>query len=207
MSDNLIFLIESGRALQLVQHHIAEVLRVNAANRAISEELGITAGTTDPFTGVLLGVVFPGVVPQGWTKPSRNRLSYPKKGSVWAQRMRDQKGYDNPSVAIEEAFAIPTNLEYTNAGGGSGCRAIGHMFKPCGFLYLSKDGPYALYIPDVQAAVREATLRGQDALEPAKSYVPAIEGCRQIDEEEWDLLVAQHNLAKKRSEQQPAASA
>ena len=207
MSGNLIFLIEAGRALQLVQHHIAEVLRVNAANRAICDELGITKGTTDQFTGVLTGVVFPGVVAQGWTKPSRSGCSFPKKGSEWAQRMRDQKGYDNPSVAIEEAFAIPTDLEYTNAGGGNGCRAIGNIFKPCGFLYLSKDGPYALYIPDVQAAVREATARGEDALEPAKSYVPAIEGCRQIDEEEWDLLVAQHNLAKKRSEHQPAASA
>lgn len=110
MSDNLIFLIQSGRALQLVQHHIAEVARVNAATRAISDELGITVGTTDPFTGVLSGVVFPGVVPQGWTKPSRNRCSFPKKGSEWAQRLLDQTGYDDPSETISEAFSIPTNL-------------------------------------------------------------------------------------------------
>lgn len=198
MGKSIVLLIESGLALDLVKQHIAEVQRVRLLNQSICEELGVKEGVTDPFSGVLRGVVFTGTIHKDWSVPKRNRCSYPKKGTPWSQRILDQRGYADPSATIAEAFGVPTETEYKRSSDGChGSRSIGNMLHPCGFLYLSKDGPYAMWIPDAEAEVRDDEARGYVVAEPTKSYRPAIDGCRRIEVEEWEILVAQHKLAKK----------
>lgn len=198
MSESIVLLIESGRALDLVKQHIAEVLRVGQLNQSLCVELGVKQGVTDPLSGVLRGVVFTGPIHKEWSVPKRNRCSYPKKGTPWAQRLGTLPGFKNPSDTIAEAFNVPTQIEYHSpSDGGFGTRCIGGMLHPCGFLYLSPDGPYALWLPDVQAEVRFENARGNTVDTVVKAFRPVIEGCRRIEVDEWEILVAQHKLASK----------
>lgn len=202
--DNIIFMIEGGKALELVKQHIAERRRVLAQNKAIADELGVKEVRVDRETGELRAVVFPGKIPEGWTKPDKHGCCLPKKGAEWWQRFRQQKGHPDPSVTIAEAFKIPMSIEYSS-GGGTGFRHIGSFLHECGFLYMSPDGPYAMWVPDVPGEVAADEARGHTVAEPAKSFKLEFEGCRRIESEEWDLLVAQHKLAKKRAAAEAAA--
>lgn len=199
--STILFLIESGEPLDMVKNHVAEVQRVKAEVAAIAKEIGVTRVSTDRLNGALLGVVFDGPPPDGWTKPDRKfGISYPKKGP-WKSRLAEHqaRGYADPEGAISTAFGVPTSISYTRRD-GYGCCHIGPMLKACGWLYLSKDGPFAMWIPDVEAAVKERISDGYTVEEPAASFKPVIPGARRIDQEEWDLLVAQHQLDKKRRE-------
>lgn len=200
MKPSIIFLIESGKALDMVKGHIADRIRVHEEIREILMELGVERVSTHPFTGALTGVVFPGDLPEGWTKPDRkHHLSRPKRGTDWARRFAALKGWEPEGISIAKGFDIPTWTGYTCKGGGHGGRCIGNPFTPCGWLYLSQDGPFAMWIPDVQAEL--AAMRA-DGMEPEKSvaeWKPEIPGCRRIEDEEWDILAAQHKLAEKRA--------
>ena len=198
MTEKLIFMIEGGKALDLVKHHIAERQRVSAANRALIGDLQIDEYWVSRHDGTLSAVSFKGDTHPQFTKPTKHG-SRPKKGSEWARRFAEQNGYSNPSDVIAEAFSIPLSISY-GVGTGDGWRRIGFPFSECGFLYLSSDGPYAMWIPDVAAEVRADHDRGHTVAEPARSFTPHFDGCRHIEQEEWDILVAQHKLAKKRSQ-------
>lgn len=204
---SLIYLIESGKPLQLIQRHIEELKRVRAQNRVIAEELGVREASTDTFTGVLAGVVFPaGKAPAGWTKPNRKHgVSYPKKGSPMAARFAAQVGYKSPVTTISNELGVPCDVSFETDGGfGSTCLGD-NPFKPCGWLYCSEFGPFALYTPDVVGRVREMTAEGKKVKGDAANYQGVIEGCRQIDEEEWDVITAQHALDAKRKKAQVEA--
>lgn len=196
--DNAIYLIESGKPLALVKHQIAEEQRVRTEVCALLTELGTNLATTDPFTGILTLVTFPGDPPDGWTKPGRKyQTSYPKKGTEWYKRFKAQVGHPVASSCIAYALGVPTHIAYTT-GGGSGYSRIGNPFKPCGFAYPAAEGPFALWIPDVAAYVKEAqeagkTITNTEALE----WTGEIPGARRIEPEEWDILVATHKLKNK----------
>lgn len=203
MSDSIYLLIESGEPLRMVKHHIAERDRVHTENVAMCNELGVTELQTDITDGSLIGVVFRGDIPEGWTKPKgRGGVSYPKKGTDWAKRRTEQKGYESPSSAIIKAFNVPHSIHYTGEDGSEGWMRVGRMLRECGFLWLSEDGPYAMWVPDVAAAVRGKEADGYTVKE--SGWVPNIPGARVIMEEEWELLVAQHNLDQKRKAQEGA---
>jgi hypothetical protein len=195
--NRLFFLIEDGLALSMIQGHIAECKRVDAENKAIADELGITEGRTDRTTGALTAAVFPGQVPTGWTKPDKQRCSRPIKGTEWYQRFQSQVGHGDPSSLVSQTFGIPTDIEYDTESGGWGSRYIGGFMNSCGLLWLSHDGPYAMWIPDVEAEVRLSTSRGELVKEPAKSFKPTFNGCRKIQQEEWEILQLQRKLEKK----------
>lgn len=200
--SSILFLIESGEPLTLVKKHIAEVKRVREEVIALCEELGVRKGSTDRFNGTILGVVFEGPVPDGWKKPDRKHgVSYPKKGSAWSDRLQKHqaRGFESPVSVISDSFGVPCYISYKTQG-GHGSRCIGNMLAECGWLYLSESGPFAMWIPDVEAAVKEHTDQGHVVEEPAASFKPLIPGARRIVQEEWDLLVAQHQLEKKRQE-------
>jgi hypothetical protein len=82
---------------------------------------------------------------------------------------------------------------------------IGHPLFACGFLWASKDGPYGLWIPDVPAEVAKSKADGFIVAEPANSFKPEIPGCRLILEEEWNLMVAEQELKRKKQELLAAA--
>lgn len=198
MSKSVIFMIESGRALELVKQHIAEKTRVREEVFALAKEIGVERICTSRVNGVLRGVEFNGEVYPQFTKPKKG-ISYPKKGTEWAKRFAAQKGYKDPSTVISEAFEIPLGIHYGKAGAGTGWRMIGNPLNECGFLYLGPDGPYAMWVPNVHAEVAKDEANGYAVAEPAKSFNLEFEGCRRIEDEEWDILVAQHKLDEKKA--------
>ena len=199
MNTSAIFLIESGKALDMVKEHIADRLRVRSEVEALMKEIGVEGGSVDRRSGVLLGVVFAGDVHNEFTKPKkRYGTSYPKKKTAWAARFAGQKGYKNQSDWIAEEFNIPLSVGY-KCDGGEGFSCIGNVFAECGFLYLSESGPYAMWTPDVPAAVSDFVEQGRVVNEPAASFKLEFDGCRRIEKEEWEILVLQENLKKKQA--------
>lgn len=196
---NLLFMIEGGRALEMVKAHIAERERVREEVRLLAKELGVESVYTDRSSGVLMGAIFYGAPHPDFKKPTgRHGVSYPKKGSSWGKRLSAQNGYASPARSIPEEFNIPLQIAY-EYDGGNGWRMLGNPLSECGFLHLGPDGPYAMWIPDVEAAVLDHESRGQIVRDPAKSFRPAFDGCRKIESEEWEILVLQHKLKVKQA--------
>jgi len=204
--SSVIYLIEGGKALQLVKQHIEEVKRVRNDVRLIAEELGIREGQTNNFTGVLISVLFKrGAVPEGWTKPDRKHgASRPKKGTPMAARFAAQVGYKAPSTVISDELGVPLDVSYEN-GKSIGSRGLGeNPFRPCGWLYCSGSGPFALFTPDVVGEVKRLKAAGWTVTGEAANFTGVIDGCRRIESEEWDIVVAQHELDAKRSKAEAA---
>lgn len=198
-TENLIFMIEGGKALELVKQHIADRKRVKEANWAMCQELGVENIVTNRFTGKLEAVVFPGERHPDFKVADRYGACYPKKNTEWAKRLAEAPHYRVPVKVIHEELGVPCSLSYTSHDGGRGGTRIGSMMQECGFLYLSESGPYAMWIPNVPAEVALIEENGKRTVdEPARSFVPVFEGCRRIEKEEWELLVAQYKLEQKR---------
>lgn len=196
------YLIDGGRPLELVKHHIAERERVRAANVAIADELGVEEGRFASWgeCGVLTAVKFPGAVPDGWTKRDRNGCSRPKHGTEWAKRLDALKGWKDPSDLIRDEFKVCCTLFYRTEGGGEGSKMIGG-FIPNGFLWASQDGPFAIYIPDVAGEIKlfEAET-GYTVTDPDRDWKLDVPGLRRIEKEEWTILAAQKALELRRAE-------
>ncbi|WP_081556944.1 hypothetical protein [Chromobacterium haemolyticum] len=197
--NDLYFMIEGGAVLELIKAHIAKRKLVQAAVQEMAKELGVEGGVTNRLEGNLLGVIFPGDRHPDFKAPDRNGVCYPKKNSEWAKRLAAAPRYQPASIVISDALGVPTDLHYTsqNCYGSTG---IGHPFQECGFLYLSESGPFAMWIPDVPGEVALMEAEGKTVKDPAKSFVPEFDGCRRIDREEWDFVVAQYQLQKKRKQ-------
>jgi hypothetical protein len=190
-------MIEGGPALELVQHHIAERKRVGAEARRLLKDLGVDEFWSNRSDGTVSAVRFSGTPHPDFTKGDKNG-SRPKKGTEWAVRFAAQNGYANPSNMIAAALDIPLSISYSR-GGPKGWTAIGYPLAECGFLWISPEGPYAMWIPDVEAAVEASRARGFEVGEKEAAFRAEFEGCRRIEREEWDILVAQRKLAEKRA--------
>jgi hypothetical protein len=200
MSKNVIFMIEGGKALEMVKQHIAERRRAAEEVALLAQELGIKEGMTNRTNGILTGVIFTEVVHPDFTKPKkRNGASYPKKGTEWAKRFAAQHGYRDPACWIAEEFRIPTTIKYSKPGAGFGSYRIGSLLTECGFLFLSDEGPYAMWVPDVPAYVAQYSEDEWSVDEPAASFKLEFDGCRRIEDEEWKILVLQRKLAQKQA--------
>lgn len=191
MTDDAIYIIEADPMLSAVRRHIAERQRVHAENVRLAEQFGAHRISTDRMDGTLRALTFKKEKHPDFTKPrARDGLSWPRKGTEAASAFKAQKGHDDPSRTISEAFNIPLTLSYkTDTSEGSCC--IGRMLTECGFLYFSSEGPYALWIPDVAAIIAERVAGGQIV---EQSFDMVLPGCRRILTEEWELMVAQHKL-------------
>ncbi|WP_313080566.1 hypothetical protein [Pulveribacter sp.] len=197
MNDKLIYLIESGPALQAVKDHISERKRVQSEVRALAECYGVEQGSICRSTGVLLGVQFkPRHAHPDFCKPKKG-ISYPKKGTEAETAFKQQKGYESASETISELFCVPLWLNWTHPDGSSGGCCVAFPLTECGFLYLSESGPYAMWIPDVPGAIARMEAEGKRV---EQTFNPDLPGCRQLMREEWDFMVAQHQLDKKRRE-------
>ncbi|CAE6821998.1 hypothetical protein R70006_06246 [Paraburkholderia domus] len=194
-NERVFFMIESDKALDLVKQYIADVRRVRDEVTSLVEEIGAERYMISQSDGRLTRVDF-GARPRhpDFKVPDKYGC-YPKKGTQWAQRFNDQKGHELASTLIAETLSVPLSINY-NQKGGSGSRRIGYPLNECGFLYLGEKGPYAMWVPDVPAEVAADVARGLSVDEPARSFLLQFEGCRQITIEEWQLLVAQHNVEK-----------
>jgi hypothetical protein len=192
-------MIEGGKPLEMIKQHIAERQRVAVAVRDMAKGLGAEQVYTDRTNGTLCGVVFPGAIHPDFAKPKkRNGVSYPKKGTAWAMRLKEQQGYRDPSEWISSEFGIPLSLSWRKAGEWCGSTCIGSPLTECGFLFLGEDGPFAMWAADVPAYVEVYRSYG-DIEEPASSFQFNIDGLRRIEREEWEILVLQHKLADKKT--------
>lgn len=200
-TETLIFLIEGGKALELVKAHIAARLATEQEIRAICTELGVSEYTTNPINGHLVGVVFPAERHPDFKVPTRRGVSYPKKGSEWEKRLQAHKGYPAQTSIIQEQLGVPCTIEWEDAT-GHGWQHIGNCLNECGFLYLGTDGPYGMWIPNIPAEVAKIEAEGRVVVNAAKTFKPELEGCRLIEREEWEILVAQHKLEQKRKKQE-----
>ena len=196
--ESAIFMIEGGKALEMVKEHIADRQRVQEEVSAMLEELGVSEYSASRTNGVLFRVVFSGVVHQEFCKATGSHgLSSPRKGSSWGKRFMAVKGYKEVAPWIAETFGVPCQISYKYEN-GHGSRHIGNIFNEFGFLYLGADGPYAMWTPDVPAEVAQCEAIGYTVEEPAKSFVLDFDGCRRIEKEEWEILALQHKLDKQR---------
>lgn len=203
--SELYFLIESGKPLEMVKQHIANVISTQDNNMSLARELGIEKFLISRISGVLTGAIFKGPIHPDFKKPDRKGVSYPKKGTGWDVRMKAQVGCHDQSAEISDAFDIPSCIEYTTPT-GKGWHALGTPFAACGYLWISKEGPYAMWIPDVMGEVRKYEADGCKVIGAANDFKPVIEGARLIEKEEWEILVAQDKLkAKAYQREAPAA--
>lgn len=215
MSDieSLYYIIEGGQALELVQSHIQQVMATDAARatlvKEISDEAKVVGAFMDRRDGRLTSVTFErGQQHPDFTKPrGKHRLSTPKAGTFWAKRFAEQPRITVTGHSFAEIYKIPLVLCYEKHEGGKitahGSSIIGWPpLNEVGFLYLSKNGPYGLYAPDVEAYVKRQEDEGYKVSGDAAVYKnDSLEGCRLILKEEWELMVAQHKLAAKQKEQ------
>jgi hypothetical protein len=201
-----LFLIENGKALELVQSHMAEKERVAREVRELLKPLNVAEYWSSRDDGTAMTVRFAAAGHPDFTKPDR-RGSRPKKGTEWAKRFAEQRGYQNSSTLIATAFNVPLSISYGRDGLSSGWRAIGYPFNECGFMWIKSENVYVMYVPDVAAEVRESEAHGFVVAEPAKSFSMQFEGCRRILPEEWDARVAQYKLKVAQEKQAEAATA
>lgn len=193
---NALFLIESGKPLAMVQQYVADVLRIHQENAALAKQLGVDRIYTSRTTGTLTGVVFDGVIHPDFAKPKKRAgVSYPRKGTEWAKRLKELKGTPNAASWIAGEFGIPCSVSYQTAD-GEGWRCLGNPLTECGFLYMSQDGPYAMWAPDVPTIVKEMADSGQTATGPCATFQFDIPGVRRILQEEWNFMIAQRELAE-----------
>lgn len=189
---NLYFLVESGQMLDLAKRIADNFQAVHEANLAYVRGVGGVAFQASSWDGRVYAVKFEGEAPAGFKKPNKRGCCEPKKGSKYAADMAELPVHMDVSREISRLLNVPTDLHYSQKGKWSGVTSLGHPFFPCGILWFKLDGPYCIYIPDVQHYVREKEETGSTVDEPAKSFKPEFEGLRQILKEEWDLMKARH---------------
>jgi hypothetical protein len=204
MTAKLIFLIDSGPALDLCRQVIANRKEVAEANRAYVMSYGCTEYQTSGWTGRVRGLRFDGERHPDFKKPDREGCCEPRvRTKAWLEMNALPEHIDEAEL-IARTMGVPIrgNYEY---GDGYGACHIGH-FHACGFIWLdSKVGPFGMWIPDVAAYVARMEADGYTVTGPAKTFFkPEFEGCRRIEREEWDLMVAQHRLAKKMAQSEVA---
>jgi hypothetical protein len=196
VSDHVLFLIEGGQALKLAKKHYADVQRTRREAIGLVKELDPEARyRVSDDDGRVTAIMFSGKRHPDFTLPNKFG-SRPKKGTPSADKWKAQAGHESPSTVISKAFKVPLSIGY----GEGGWRHIGYPLRECGFLYLGAKGPFAMWVPDVPTIVAEYEDKGQAVKEPAKSFKLEFDGCRRIEQEEWDIIVAQNKLAQKRKE-------
>lgn len=194
------FLIESGKVLEMVRDHIQSRIETYARNKALLDDLGLNRYWHDIMDGTVAYVDFGNnQIHKDFKKPDRKGRSYPKKNTEWDKRFKEQVGYDRTGFGVAKALGIPDTIQYEKDGlQGSSVIASGFL-SGVGFLYLSPEGPYVLYTPDVQAKVREYEDKGYKVDDACKNLKAEFEGCRLITEAEWKFIVAKHELEKEKT--------
>ena len=204
-SQDVLYIIEDDPMLSAVKDYIEDRSAVFERSRQLAGQYGAERASRDRRDGRLIGVTFPhGQHHAEFTKPKgRHGLCFPKKGTHAAKVFDEQIGHVNAETLIATTFKVPLWLKYSRDDGSHGGCCIGRMLAACGFLYFGANGPYALWIPDVPAHIKNKVDQGYK-VEPF-SFDMTLPGCRRILPEEWDLMVAQHKLSVARTQNPEAA--
>lgn len=196
MTSYLYFAVESGTTLELAHKHVAEANATAERNAALIEPLGVEKYTVSFFDGFVDGVVFNGAPHKDFKKANKHGVSYPKAKTEWAEKFAASKGYDKSGFELAKMLGVPTVLNYKSKDSDGWTHTSSGFSSGVGFLYLSEDGPFALYVPDIAAQVADYEARGYTIDDACKKFKPEFDGARPILKEEWELVVAQHDLEK-----------
>jgi len=201
MTEYLYFLVEGGKTLELAHKHVADREATVARNIKLIEPLGVTRYFESILDGTVCGVVFEGRPHQDFKKPNRHGYSTPKAKTEWAQKFEANAGYDKRGYELAKLLGVPTTLRYKAEDCDGMTGTSSGIASGCGFLYLSPDGPFALYVPDIAKQVADYEARGYTVNDECKNFRPEFDGARPILKEEWELIVAQRELkeAKRRA--------
>lgn len=196
-TESLYFLVTGGAVLDLCKAHIAARQETHKRNCAMAIELGASQFQEHILDGTICSVIFDGPKHPDFKNPDKHGACAPKKNTEWQRKFAENKGYDRSGSQKAEALGIPTHIDYTYEG-GRGWSAIASPFSSdVGFLWLSNEGPFALYIPDVASAIAEHEAQGHVVSDAVKAFKPVFDGAHPIHKEEWVIMVAQHQLAEK----------
>jgi len=194
MAKDLYFLIKGGQTLELVKSHIAARQEQHERNAAFVADIGADQWYESILDGTVSGVILK-ERRTDFTKPDRKGISHPKKGTEWFKRWENQTGWDRRGYELAKTFGVPTNINYKKEG-SEGWGHISHgLTSGVGFLYLSADGPYCLYVPDVAERVQYYRDQGYTV---DLTWPTEFDGAHPILKEEWELIVAQHAVDEAR---------
>ncbi len=202
MTDNY-YVIESGQVLDLIKQHISERHAAVKEAHQLMKELGVeTAGYYDDiFDGKLVALNVEEKPNKEFNKPKRRNGGWycsPKAGTEWHTRFKQQKGYDKRCVRLSEHLKLPTGYSFADETGKTvACGTLAsRIIQNCGFLYLSNNGPFAMWVENLTERLEKLKKQYPDLTlsEPSEPISMEFEGCRPILKEEWDLMVAQHNV-------------
>lgn len=193
---NALYMIEGDPALSAVRAFIADRQRVVREINALASSFGASQYWFDRESGVLRSLAFEGDPHPDFKKPDRHGRCFPKRNSAASATFRAQRGHASAVQLVADLFSVPLSLQYTTEGGW-GSTHIGNFLAEAGFLYFGPEGPYALWIPDVAAEV--ARMQSEGKTVTTATFDMELPGCRRIESEEWDILVARHRLEAKRA--------
>lgn len=140
---------------------------------------------------------------EGWTVPNYRGKSRPRVRTPANDEMNAMKGVPHFSSVLEEAFGpMPRSLSYKGEG-FKGAAVVGGFFGPGCYTFNGIDGPFLIDLPDMTGAQKAK----QDK-SPTATFCPdysdwanPLPETRVILREEWDLMAAQHEHARKIEEQ------
>lgn len=193
---DLYFAVVGGKTLELALAHVGERIEVIKKNNELARELGAQKYVVDISKGTLSGAMFDGTINGDFKKPNKRGVSYPKKGSDWEKRLSDLDGYDARGYELARALGVPTTISYKNETSHGSAVISSGFSSGVGLLYLSEDGPFALYIPDIAPIVAEYEAQGYSVGDDCRNFKPEFDGAIPILKEEWELNVARHKLVQ-----------
>ena len=163
---------------------------------------GASSFSSAPDTKEVVGVTFPGPVPEGWksiggTAKRGAQLFAPKHGTDARREMDALPRMTLTMRDVATALGIPTLVEFDAEDGQYGGSAtISLPGHECGFAYPSLEGPFLLWTADYEEAFKMAEQFASDhGLKFSRPDAPdGFEGCRKILKEEWDLVLAKRTF-------------
>lgn len=192
MSSDLYFLVEGGKTLELAKAHIAARYATHERNAQFAGRFGATKWRESIFDGTVHSVRLDGPDPS-FRKADRFGFTMPKKTSPIWKEWQAQTGYDRMGGALAQELGIPHVIEYRSEDSNGWSSVSGDFSAGTGFLWLGRDSPICLYVPDVATLVQEYREKGYTV---DTTWPEEFDGARPILKEEWELVVAQFNLAE-----------
>jgi len=187
MTD-LYFEVIDGDALDLVHRYVLDYKRCRAQAVELAKEFGAERYWLGNDGVFALDIAHP-----EFTKRDRKGRARPKRGTAAAARFAQQTPTAFKFGNVAHELGIPHGIAYGNSDGAQGWRrTASHRFHTAGVLFITEDGPYAIYCPDIREAVASLEAEGYTVDPAAKAWQPIIPGCRLIHEAQWKLYVARH---------------
>ena len=194
------YLITDGPLLSAVKTSIKMKRELLESAHAFKDERGAKSFFLSHVEPAVKGLLFDkGVkLPADWKKPDERNFSEPYKKSEEMRLMNSLPKGQNDRDVIYEITGIPQEFEYKKGKPESraydwGYARAGIPLNEHGFLYLSDDGPYCLWITDLKKVIQDEYLdRGYSVSENVLKWEMNVEGITEISQEKWESIAGAH---------------